>query len=369
MGLPGENLPDERLETGDLLWGLHNVWLTYRFTMDAAVLRDTLFPVLRRAVNLYLHVLEEDAEGELHIPTTYSPEYGTTRDANYDLSLLSWGCRTLLTVCDLLGEDDPKIPEWHRVVNRLTPAPQDDTGLRIGADLALQTSHRHYSHLLWFYPLHLFDPADPEHEQLLRTSLEHWLGMTGALQGYTLTGAASMYALLGEGDRSLELLDQLMDEYIKPNTMYAESGPVIETPLSAAQSIHDMLLTSWGDRLRIFPAVPTGWKEVSFDELRAEGGFRVSAVRSQGVTKEVRITSDAGEPLRVAPTGLPSPWVATDARSGRALRMHVEAGVADIALERGRTAVLRTRGDHHEPPRPVLPAAHHWGLPADQEDR
>lgn len=30
--------------------------------------------------------------------------------------------------------------------------------------------------------------------------------------------------------------------------MYKEAGPVIETPLSGAQCIHDMLLQSWGGK-------------------------------------------------------------------------------------------------------------------------
>ena len=71
--------------------------------------------------------------------------------------------------------------------------------------------------------------------------------------------------------------------------MYKEAGPVIETPLSGAQCIHDMLIQSWGGTIRVFPAVSDVWGNVVFDDLRAEGAFLVSAKRENGKTKFVRI--------------------------------------------------------------------------------
>jgi hypothetical protein len=86
---------------------------------------------------------------------------------------------------------------------------------------------------------------------------------------------------------------------IKPNTMYLEAGPVIETPLSAITTINEMLLQSWGGIIRVFPAIPTVWKEASFDKLLAKGAFEVSAVRKNGRTQFIRIKSLAGQPCIV----------------------------------------------------------------------
>ena len=78
-------------------------------------------------------------------------------------------------------------------------------------------------------------------------------------------------------------------------------GSVIETPLSGAQSIHNMLIQSWGDKIRIFPAIPDQWSDVTFHNLLTEGAFLVSAVRKDGVTKFVHIKSLAGEPCKIIP--------------------------------------------------------------------
>lgn len=59
--------------------------------------------------------LEPGTDGRLHLPATFSPEYGgNTRDCNYDLMLLTWGCRTLLESAELLGIDDELAPRWRR---------------------------------------------------------------------------------------------------------------------------------------------------------------------------------------------------------------------------------------------------------------
>ena len=104
---------------------------------------------------------------------------------------------------------------------------------------------------------------------------------------------------IGRRDDAVRLLNPFLDSFVKPNTMYLEGSPVIETPLSGAQSVHDLLLQSWGRTIRIFPGVPDCWKDVTFHNLRAEGAFLVSAVRKDGKTQFIRIKSLAGEPCRL----------------------------------------------------------------------
>jgi hypothetical protein len=146
------------------------------------------------------------------------------------------------------------------------------------------------------YPLRLVTGARAEDRALIEKSLAHWIGFEGALQGYSFVGASAISSHLGKGDEALRFLDALIARYLKPNTMYLEAGPVMETPLAGAQAIHEMLLQSWGETLRIFPALPSAWKDVVFRDLLAEGAFLVSAKRSGGKTTFVRIESKAGEP-------------------------------------------------------------------------
>src|SRR5205823_4735771 len=121
-----------------------------------------------------------------------------------------------------------------------------------------QQSHRHYSHLLAIYPLRLITPDRPDQRALIETSLATWERDISLFRGYSFTGGAAMHAMLGHGDVALTRLNQYLDapRYMEPNTFYAEAGPVIETPLSAAASIQELFLQDWGGALRVFPAVP-----------------------------------------------------------------------------------------------------------------
>lgn len=79
--------------------------------MNESILRNVLFPTLRRAINFYIPFLEEDEQGILHLKETYSPEYGSAKDCNYDIALLRWGCQTLLKASQILSIKDDLIPK------------------------------------------------------------------------------------------------------------------------------------------------------------------------------------------------------------------------------------------------------------------
>ena len=290
---------DAGSEAGNLPWVMFLYWNFYRAQMDDAILRDRVLPLLAPAIGHYLAYLEKDSAGLYHLPKTHSPEFATVPDTNYDLALLRWGLQTLIGSCEHLRLDDPRLPRWRDVLAHLTPPPVDETGLMVGRGRALDASHRHYSHLLSIYPLHLLTPEKPVDRALIETSLAHWVGAPAKHRGYSHTGAGSIYEILGRGDPALDQLHLLLDQWIKPNTMYTEAGPVIETPLSALCTVHEMFLQDWDGRLRVFPAVPGTWPDASFTTLRADGAFLVSGVRHGGKTAWVKIESLAGEPCRL----------------------------------------------------------------------
>jgi hypothetical protein len=55
-----------------------------------------------------------------------------------------------------------------------------------------------------------------------------------------------------------------------------------------------MLIQSDDGRIKIFPAIPNSWKEISFSKLGAEGAFLVDATLQQGKLHEVKIKSLKG---------------------------------------------------------------------------
>ena len=128
---------------------------------------------------------------------------------------------------------------------------------------------------------------------------------------------------------------------MEPNTFYAEAGPVIETPLSAATSIQDLLLQDWGGALRVFPAIPSAWSEAAFDHLRADGAFLVSAVRHNGRTAWVRIESLAGQTCRLVVSDWDTGVVRASTGGAPAPRLtRTSAGEFVIDLSKGASVTL-----------------------------
>ena len=353
-------------ELCNLPWALHNYWLHYRHTMDDAMLRERLLPLLRRSMSFYVHLLERRDDGKLHLPRGLSPEYdnrGDHLDVAMDVALLQWGLETILESNRRLGEKDPREAEWRGTLAQLAPLPVDGNGLRVAADTAYTSSHRHYSHLFAIYPLYLLRWDRPANRDLIARSFDHWMSLPNAFRGYSWTGAASIAASIERPDDAVKHLRRLLEapEFpILPNTFYRESGPVIETPLSGAAALHDLLLQSWGDTIRVFPGVGAGWKDVVFHDMRAQGAFLVSAARRGGRTRFVRIESLAGEPCRVLP-GMASFRLAPKVAMKR-----LASGVVELSLRRGQSVVLIASDETAAPViAPIAPEgpSNSFGLP------
>lgn len=358
--------PNGVLDLIALPWCAHNYYMHYRFSMDDDMLRWRVYPLMRRAISLYLHYLEEGPDGKLHLPITRSCEYGWDHDTNQDLSLLRWGCKTLISICERLKLDDPYLPRWRDVVARLTPYPTDENGLRIGRDEPFRKSHRHYSHLLAIFPLYDLNIDQPENVSLIGKSVTHWINLRAPLAhtGYTYTGAASLFASMADGTQAAASLNHCLDQYITPNTMYIESdSPCMESPISGARSIQDMVIQSWGNTIRVFPAIPQEWKDVTIHNMRTEGAFLVTAKREAGVTKFVQVTSLAGEPFRLK-TDLPDPLRIVGNRDGQARQ--IGKGLVELNLFRGESLLLYS-GDQRpdtsvRTPKQDAPGAAPFGL-------
>jgi alpha-L-fucosidase 2 len=347
-GLRGDGrlAPQNYINPGDFTWALFNYWQQYRYSMDESLVTNqtehAFYPLLKGSINLYLHLLKTGDDGKLHLPLLHSPEYNKDGDIdnNYNLSLLRWGCTTLLYLNDRFNLSDPQQRTWERVMRDLVPYPQNENGFMIGATVPFAKSHRHWSHLLMVWPLHLLSVEQPENRELVEKTLNHWLTVDKASQiyGWSSAAASLLYSTMGNGEKALELLRAHNNNkiFVMPNTMYIEGSPVIECSLFAAKSLQDMLIQSWGNCIRIFPAMPDEWKESLFYDLRAEGAFLVSASRSNGSTSWVKIKSLAGEPCIIRP-GFNGRFITSESSVNI---MEKEPGVFEIDLKKGEEIIL-----------------------------
>jgi hypothetical protein len=338
---------------GDLLWTCHDYWLMLERTMDVERTTQKFFPLLKKTVNTYLSYMVEGDDGKVHLPKTRSPEYGGGEDCNFNLALFRWGLATLIEIDERYDLDDPLRSKWKDVHARLVEYPTNENGYMVAKDFPFEKSHRHYSHLMMIYPLMEVNWDQPGNRELIKKSVDHWINYPGTGNaGYSFSGAAAMVALMGDGEEAARYLDIFMRmQELFPKgagkiwctTMYTETGriqPVTETPLSLCDSMQLMLLQSWGDTVRVFPAVSKDWKNIAFDGLLAKGGFEVSASRENGITQFIQIKSKAGEPCLLK----------SDIKLGRiegipeSAVKQVAQGLYKINLNKGQTMTLFAEG-------------------------
>lgn len=334
-------------EVGNLGYALHNVWQQYKCTMDNSLLKEKLYPLTKGHFRFYMdYYVEKLDDGKYHLKPSASPEYTregypAPKDCNYNLSIFKWMMKAMVYANDRLDLNDSIISEVKEVLDNLVEYSVDpDEGFMVGKDQKFAYSHRHWSHLFMIYPFYEYTYDNTEQGILIDKSLQHWLSYSEAYRGYSWLAAASMAAMKGDGDTAVKYILKSLDHYrypALPNTLYLESSPVIETPLLGARSIQDLFLTSYKDVIRVFPAPPLKWKDISFHNLRAEGAFLITARRENGITQFVRIESLAGETCKIK-TGI---TVTIKAHGNRSFNVtDFGNGVVEVDLRKNEWVIL-----------------------------
>ncbi|MDE0505363.1 MAG: hypothetical protein OXI86_14900, partial [Candidatus Poribacteria bacterium] len=318
MGIDGSWLlapwPHVLFWPGTSAWVAQSFWWHYLYSADEDFLKEKAYPFLRECMLFYEGFLEKGDDGVYHVYPTQSPETGGWgRDDTLTLSLLRCLIKGLLEAVDILGRDEPNREVWSGILENLPEYHRDETGFHLKEDTPYTQCHRHLSHLAPIYPggdINIDGSTDDR--QLIETSLDTLVSKGyGIWVGWSFAWASVTAARVGRKKMACWTLKQLADVYVSCNTFnlnldWERNGIASDTDaycqdgnMAAVAAVNEMLLQSWGGRIRVFPACPNHWREVRFDRLRAEGGVEVSAVRSEGRTLGVRLRSASETSVRL----------------------------------------------------------------------
>lgn len=284
----------------------------YRKTLDRAFLAETAYPALKGCAAFLLAYLTEDKDGYLVGGPSISPEnaffppndrhrynsMGTTFELTVIRALLEDFCEC----CRLLDRDDDGAGE---AIRRLRPLPVNEDGTlgEWAKDFpARDPQHRHMSHLIGLYPLHLLgDEEKAAAKESIRrriTPYENWEDTGWArsmLIGYSARqhdGEAAAFHLT-EAKRCLTNENGLV---MHPSTRGASSfAPVWELDgnTGTAAGVCEMLMQSHCKVIELLPAIPKTWKKGKFEGLIADGAIHVSAEWNSGKVTVMMKTKEA----------------------------------------------------------------------------
>ena len=330
---------------------------------------------MKKTYSVYLRILYKGDDGLYHIPLTFSDEYGKAQETSMNIALARWGFKTLLDICTRLKLNDPLVPVWKEHLDKIADYHTNENGIMIGKGVPFAKPHRHYSHMLGIFPFYETNIQDNKASiPMLKKTIQHFTDVDGDNCMYKFSGASSIWSSLGNGDSALKWVSRSLDIFPRigeipkiptctPNTMYCERGnPTFESPISSSRSMLDMLIQSWGNVIRVFPAMPAAWEDASFYQLRAEGAFLLSAKRENGKTRFIHIKSLAGEPCTIQ-SDLPADVKVIGMASNR---LQQKNGKIFLNLKKGEEVILYTGSKPSTFVIDALPMAkkelNQWGL-------
>jgi len=373
--LTTDRTTDREMNIIVLPWLMQQFYVHNKRTMDDARLRNSIFPLMKKTYSVYLRILYKGDDGLYHIPLTFSDEYGKAQETSMNIALARWGFKTLLDICARLQINDPLIPVWKDRLTKMADYHTNENGIMIGKGVPFAKPHRHYSHMLGIFPFYETNIEDNKASiPMLKKTIQHFTDVDGDNCMYKFSGASSIWSSLGNGDSALKWVNRSLDIFPRigeipkiptctPNTMYCERGnPTFESPISSSRSMLDMLIQSWGNVIRVFPAMPAAWKDASFYQLRAEGAFLLSAKRENGKTRFIHIKSLAGEPCTIQ-SDLPADVKVIGMASNR---LQQKNGKIFLNLKKGEEVILYTGSKPSTFVIDALPMAkkelNQWGL-------
>jgi alpha-L-fucosidase 2 len=340
-------------------------WNYFLYTGDEVFLRERAYPLMKKAAEFYLQYLKwDEAKGEYYIypASPYECESGNDfRNTTSDLAAIRSSFLACIRASERLGIDAAKRQQWQKVLDHLADYPLTtladgteaeataldkdgkpaalpgygfccstasvfptgtvgikDKGSRLyNAAAARVRTHRQFTYAISPVAvvaarLGMADEA-LKHLSFSIRQLQHF--PQGLFYNIDHWDYLSRYAGKVEDGRMMEQRDYITDHASKykqigvagakrridaPTQPFVQCG--LETLSILAEAVNEMLLQSWDQTIRVFPATPAEWPAAF--TLRATGGFMVSSERERGgPAKYVLITSELGNECRLA-----NPW-------------------------------------------------------------
>lgn len=345
------------------IWTAQSFDEYYLYTGDRAFLEQRAFPFLDGIATAIAGLLIEK-EGQLCLPLSTSPEiYDATPEAyltpnsNFDLALMRYLFGRLADYCRILDKDPHK---YENILSKLPPIGIVDGHIGLNALQRLDQSHRHFSHLMCLYPLHLINYDTGEHKALYDNALLEIerLGM-GMWVGFSYAMCAQIYAMAEQGNAAYEKLRQFADGFVADNgfhlngdfrhkgyTTFHYRPFTLESLFGYCDALQEMLLQEHQGYLHLFPAIPEDWQQrtVSFENLRSYGGVLVSASSAGGYLEQVTLQLPRAMELKIKNTFKGTAVCARSCDGNKTVSCQDDMFV--LYLPAGVTTITPTEGDH-----------------------
>jgi len=294
------------------------LWWHYKYAPDRKLLENVVYPAVRDVAVFQAELMdrcERTDDGRIVLGPSVSPEHwGWTKDfarnrnGTFDIAMFRYLFQAAIEGATTLDCDEGLRARWRKAIGQLPRYPTTGGERPVVVDVqdAPPITYNIAVPAVPVFPgdvVTWFSP--PAEKELFARTIEgcRWNGNNSAI---ILSVARARLSMPGAPD----WLRTELESRTRPNGSLTLNrlgrglnnfGHYTEQ-FGASMAVSELLLQSVGDTVRVFPAWPKE-KPAQFRNLRAQGGFLVSAVMADGGVKRVTVTSTAGGRLRLL-----SPW-------------------------------------------------------------
>ena len=293
------------------IWAAQSFDEYYLYAGGEDFLKERAYPFFKEVGQAIIGLFQEK-NGKYYLPVSTSPEiFDNTRksylepNSNFDLALIIYLFRTLKGYAEMLGENAEK---YERILEKLDDIAIDESGVvMLDKTQYLPETHRHFSHLMCLYPLHLINYDTERHKEIYENTILNLEALgTGYWVGFSFAMSAQIYAMAKNGNAAAERLGQFCKGFVAENgfhlngdykhygyTRFHYRPFTLESLFGFCDALHEMLLQDHQGCIELFPAIPDEWRSrgVVFKNLRSRGGLLISATFLNGEINTLEVKS------------------------------------------------------------------------------
>lgn len=294
-------------------WLSQHFYWQWKYSMDAHFLKTKAYPWFKEVATYLESITRVNASGKRVLPLSSSPEiHDNSKDAwfttntNYDLSLMKYVFEKAAEMATALGMHE-EAARYKKILGQFEPfIVSSKNELMFAKDHAYTSSHRHFSHTMAIFPLGLYQWKNASDKPVMKATID-LLDKVGPSNwcGYSYAWLGNLKARIADGEGAQKALQIFAKAFCAGNSFHLNGDQTkegyssftyrpftLEGNFAFASGVQEMLLQSYQGFVEIFPAVPNSWATVSFDQLRTEGAFLVSASKQNGQVKTVTIKAE-----------------------------------------------------------------------------
>lgn len=295
---------------GQTGWMVQNLWEHYLYDPVPEYLERVAYPAVRDAAIFYADFMDKckvTPDGKVRLGPSFSPEHRSfgIYNGTCDIVYAKFAFQAAIQAATTLGKDAELVARFTKELARLPDYPT------VNAPDPIVTDVEDEAPIVYNIPvpiLPVFPVGDVNwfSDQRVKTLFIRTLEQTCCNGNNDSIMVPVARARLSLPDSARFMKEVFLKRACPNGTLNAlplEQGHGFYTEeFAAAGAVAELLLQSAGGVVRVWPAWPKD-HDASFVNLRAQGGFLVSAEIRGGVTTVIRIKSTVGGKLRLL-----NPW-------------------------------------------------------------